>query len=406
YSGYSVASMSHTEQANKECDFKWGKKGLAGKKKDVQFYESFTYDGVEYFLYDCVYLYVENEPEPYIGKLMKMWENPDNSKKGKVVWFFKQTEIRKYLHCVPLNNEIFLASGEGRGLFNVNHLDVLNGKCNVVCTSKDRRNPQPSEGELKRADYIFYRTFDVGKFKISDKFDDEIAGVDVRNIFNRKKGHSLANLPKIQAKASCGEAPVVVEKPASVFNKYWVKDERNSSHPVENKDKLNPSQDSKHFGGIQYVSINNNGSLSDSARALKEQNVPAVREQKSMVSVAENLTIDSDEGKPRSPVRPSEYKRKAVEAGDLFGMGRNKVKFGEEAKREKGIETISQVSKVTRKQEITWEERLLREYEKGTLVLFQNLDPFYTAEEIQVCQWAGLDPKPDLIQSSIVGHSA
>lgn len=168
-------------------EFEWGKKrGKGGKKKDVQFYESFTYDGVGYTLYDNVYLHKEGEPLPYLGKLVKIWENPDKSKKVKVLWFFQQFEISNYL-VVELThqNEVFLASGEGVGLFNINPLEAIAGKCNVVCISKDSRNPQPADEELQMADFVFYRTFDVGQCVISDKIDDTIAGTDVKFIFNQ-----------------------------------------------------------------------------------------------------------------------------------------------------------------------------------------------------------------------------
>lgn len=107
-------------------EFKWGKKrGLGGKKKDVRFYESFTYDGVEYALYDCVYMYKEGELEPYIGKLIKIWENADKTKRVKVLWFFRPCEISNFLgnERVP-ENELFLACGEGAGLANVNPLVI------------------------------------------------------------------------------------------------------------------------------------------------------------------------------------------------------------------------------------------------------------------------------------------
>ncbi|KAJ1433862.1 hypothetical protein SESBI_05699, partial [Sesbania bispinosa] len=52
------------------------------------------------------------------------------------------------------------------------------GKCNVVCTSKDSRNPQPSEIELKNGDFFFKCTFDVGSHLIVDKFGDEIEGIN------------------------------------------------------------------------------------------------------------------------------------------------------------------------------------------------------------------------------------
>lgn len=56
------------------------------------------------------------------------------------------------------------------------HQEAILGKCNVICTSKDKRNPRPSSNELNTADYIFYRTFDVGNKSISEKFADEIDG--------------------------------------------------------------------------------------------------------------------------------------------------------------------------------------------------------------------------------------
>ncbi|XVE71072.1 hypothetical protein DITRI_Ditri10aG0120800 [Diplodiscus trichospermus] len=172
-------------------EFKWGKKrGIGGKKKDVQFYESFTYDGLEYSLYDNVYLHKEGESLPYLGKLIKIWENPDKSKKVKVLWYFQPFEISNYLLLeLTHENEVFLASGEGVGLANVNPLGAIAGKCNVVCISKDSRNPQPSDEELQMADFVFCRTFNVGQCIILDKIDDKIAGVDVKFIFNQVGSH-------------------------------------------------------------------------------------------------------------------------------------------------------------------------------------------------------------------------
>ncbi|KAK8550473.1 hypothetical protein V6N12_039181 [Hibiscus sabdariffa] len=169
-----------------DLEFKWGKKkGIGGRKKDVQFYESFTYDGVDYALYDNVYLYKEGEPLPYLGKLIKIWENADKSKKVKVLWFFRPEEISNYLvDGLTYPNEIFLASGDGAGLANVNPLEAIVGKCNVICISKDSRNPQPSEGDIQMADFVFYRTFDVALCTIFDKIDEKIAGTEVKFIFN------------------------------------------------------------------------------------------------------------------------------------------------------------------------------------------------------------------------------
>ncbi|XP_019225321.1 PREDICTED: protein ANTI-SILENCING 1 isoform X2 [Nicotiana attenuata] len=181
-----------------EVKFVWGRKrGIGGKRKEVQFYESFTYDDVEYALYDCVYMHKEGQL-PYIGKIIKIWENPDKSRKIKVHWFFRPSEILYHLKGVEVaaENEIFLASGEGTGLANVNPLEAIAGKCNVVCTSEDNRNPQPSEEEVKLADFVFYRAFDVGKCSILDKMDDKVGGLDVKYVFNRKESQKASHVLK------------------------------------------------------------------------------------------------------------------------------------------------------------------------------------------------------------------
>lgn len=189
------------ENEDKSLGFKWLKKrGFGGKKKDIQFYESFVYDGVEYTLYDCVYMYKEGYPEPYIGKLIKIWEHSDKIKKVKVQWFFYVWEILNYLgDTKALDKEIFLASGEGFGLANLNPLEAIAGKCNVVCVSKDSRNSQPSDEELKAADYIFYRTFDVQRCAILDKMDNIVGGLEIKYIFNRKEHENASSVPKLSS---------------------------------------------------------------------------------------------------------------------------------------------------------------------------------------------------------------
>lgn len=179
--------MDHFKGPNDVHKFCWGKKrGIGGAKRNIQFYESFMIDDVTYSLYDSVYLFKEDVREPYIGKIIKIWEQPDHKKKAKILWFFRPNELENYLVDTPLEKEIFLATGEGVGLFNINPLEAITGKCCVICTSKDERNAQPSDEDLKMADYIFYRTFDVQTCTISEKIDDNIAGVEAKFLLNRK----------------------------------------------------------------------------------------------------------------------------------------------------------------------------------------------------------------------------
>lgn len=57
------------------------------------------------------------------------------------------------------------------------HQEAIAGKCNVVCISEDSRNRKPSEEELKVADYVFCRVFDVGRCSL-DKIGDTVGGLE------------------------------------------------------------------------------------------------------------------------------------------------------------------------------------------------------------------------------------
>ncbi|KAL2318234.1 hypothetical protein Fmac_032110 [Flemingia macrophylla] len=171
------------EEEEMEYQFAWGRKrGMGGKKRDIQFYASFTFDGDDYALNDAVCLQTETGAEPHIGKLIKIWENRDKSRKIKVQWFFRPSEIHKYLQLQGIqakDNELFLACGDGKGFANVNPLEAIVGKCSVVCISKDTENPESSDEPM--VDFVFHRYFDVVKLKVVDQIDDKTAESEVKN---------------------------------------------------------------------------------------------------------------------------------------------------------------------------------------------------------------------------------
>ncbi|KAI3875215.1 hypothetical protein MKX03_008913 [Papaver bracteatum] len=179
-----------------ELDFKWG--NLKEKTSDdIQLYESFTLDGVEYCLYDCVYLQHEDESsvENHIGKIVKIMDHPEDQRKVKIVWFFRPSQVQNWLRereVSCLVHELFLASGEGPGVENINPVEAIVGKCCVVCTSKDRRNPQPSIEERQKAEFVFSRTFDVKQCTFSHKLDNTISGIKVEHFFNSKEYAALS----------------------------------------------------------------------------------------------------------------------------------------------------------------------------------------------------------------------
>lgn len=218
------------EPETDNSEFRWGvKRGAGAKGKEIQFYDSFTYEGVEYSRYDCVYIHKDGESDPYIGKIIKIWDDrKDKKKKMKVMWFFRPIEIRNWVDVESTTDrEIFLACGEGKGVFNINVLEVIIGKCKVLCTSKDARNPQPTEEDLNDADYFFYRFFDVGNYTVSEDFGD----MEGDFIFNK---HSWVN-----------KAGPPVNQPLNGTNKVLADkfmangDERGKTGNVILKDELN-----------------------------------------------------------------------------------------------------------------------------------------------------------------------
>ncbi|XP_057504527.1 protein ANTI-SILENCING 1-like isoform X2 [Actinidia eriantha] len=366
--------MLPLEEATEEnnIEFSWGQKiGVGGPNNDVQFYASFTYDGVEYFLYDCVYMWHGKEPEPSIGKIVKIWEKANHKRVVKIVWFFRPIEIRPWLGEVEiLENELFLASGEGKGLSNLNCLEAISGKYNIVCTSKDKRNPQASEEELRMADYIFYRTFDVGKCKISRIFEDVIAGIEVKHYFNREKDQKLflsefgANSKEKMANPrSClkVEGITVVGNPVKdgkldVSVKTLAKDKPKMKH----SDNMSPTK------------------LSD-IRPWKKRKVQfsTVSSEKDPAKLSDSL--------PRVP----DLRVKSISAPDSVTEN---LKLSNGLEQDRNNNTGSQYLKVTRKpiedtskwfKQQPWVDKMKRAHEKGTLVLLENLDPSYASSEVE-----------------------
>lgn len=235
--GGSKSSSHNRGPETNNSEFRWGvKRGAGAKGKEIQFYDSFTYEGVEYSRYDCVYLHKEGESDPYIGKIIKIWDDrKDKKKKMKVLWFFRPIEIRNWVEVDsnPANKEIFLAAGEGKGVFNINVLEVIVGKCKVLCTSKDTRNPQPTEEDLDDADYFFYRSFDVGNYTVSENFGD----MEADFIFNKQDWVNKAS-PSLNQQLN-GANRLLADK--LMANGSSLLDEREKAGNVISKDELNKS---------------------------------------------------------------------------------------------------------------------------------------------------------------------
>ncbi|KVH89964.1 Bromo adjacent homology (BAH) domain-containing protein, partial [Cynara cardunculus var. scolymus] len=408
-------------------EFKWLKRrGFGGKKKEIQFYESFIYDGVKYMLYDCVYMYKEGLREPYIGKLIKIWELRDSkTKKVKVQWFFRPEEISKWLgDTTTLENEIFFASGEGVGLANINPLEAIAGQCNVVCVSKDRRNPQPSDEELKVADFIFYRTFDVQSCSILDKMEEKVGGLGIEYIFNRKEGENTSTLPQSisdrkeenQNTTTCGEVHQLLTK--SLTNK--LKDDKEDiklSAEVEVKVDAKGESQGKDIPNL--LAENDSCILKADKDNSRLKDMPFSKDKAGKDEMKTSMVpihkveakernkpptgSDKLHDRPLKKIMPDDKnpsKEKQVELEVAGDSDRLKDMPSKKSEVEKSIKLpdrsgwfrrlVQKLDKKSIKLYKPWEERLKNAYDQGTAVLLYNVDPNYTSGEVEDIIWHAL----------------
>uniref|UniRef100_A0A7N0UU16 RRM domain-containing protein n=1 Tax=Kalanchoe fedtschenkoi TaxID=63787 RepID=A0A7N0UU16_KALFE len=367
--------------------FKWGKKrGVGGKKKGAQFYGSFTYDGVEYKLYDCIYMWKDDEPEPFVGKIIKIWE--DKTKK-----------------------------------------EAIAGKCNVICISKDDRNPQPTEDELQRADYVFYRIFDVKQLTVSETIPDTILGIDIKYIYNQREGQQptvtttfgtknlvsndictgrTENGNRINSPKPSEDKSNTVQKVDAVINSHLQDkddDDKVNSRPFK-KPKLEscmslPKEKDKYGPNV----------CSDGPSSPK-----SIGHKKADVILNISNGIVSKAPKVGTHVFADEMKGKSKLARELNGMD---VVLPKERQLNEEIRTLangkmpkdsdqtlskqkkpsSQVMDLTRRREadknrwfkqLPWEEKMENALRQGALVLLENLDPSYTSSDVEDIIWLAL----------------
>ncbi|KAH6820028.1 hypothetical protein C2S53_012896 [Perilla frutescens var. hirtella] len=375
------------EQREKPLPFRWGV-----RKGTINLYESFTLEGIEYSLYDTVYLYRSGQAEPDIGKLVSLMEMENHEKKAEILWFFRPAEIVNCLGGVkPLRKELFLACGEGKGLMKLNPLDAILGKCNVVCSSKDKRNPQPTEEELRMADYIFYRSFDVGTRIISEEFPSSIAGVEVAHFFNRRSCtiSSIGSEPKAHLKARSEVEPVRATK-------------TDLSARVEKGFNVPGTSSS----GQKYSFIKDRPQAGDNMKrsehflSVSPSDIGPVKKRKLLPS---SLGNRRDDALPNPPTKASEKEKHVKdpfrENKDLSTGKSLHVKTSEftgkgpVSKQHVGPNISYKYSEVTRrpvmdsrkwlKLEVWAEERLNEANEKGKIVVLENLDPSFTSSEVE-----------------------
>ncbi|TVU34544.1 hypothetical protein EJB05_16380 [Eragrostis curvula] len=372
--------------SSEQIPFSWGKRrGIGGAKKDTQFYASFTLDNVKYSLFDCVYLFKTGDPEPYVGKIVKIWEQKE-TKKVKILWFFLPDEIQKYLGGPVMEKEIFLASGDGPGLADINPLEAIAGKCTVICISKDERNRQPSPRELAMADYIFYRFFDVEKCTLSDLLPDEIAGMKVDFLLNPKdelitsseanvEGVVVATVPPPQSVVKEDDEILVAAVPLS---QSAVKEENENLAAAVSPSQSVVKEDQKPAAAIPV----------SPAAVKKEHDKPVVAVPRLQSAVKEDEKPTASAPPPRRENIP-----KHTQNASSGERPPKKLKLSREVTVQnmatavpdkKPFELTSRQADRSKWFKISWDERLRIADDQGTLVYIQNLDIQFGAADIEL----------------------
>ncbi|KAF8676058.1 hypothetical protein HU200_047563 [Digitaria exilis] len=381
---------------SEEIQFSWGKRrGKGGAKMDTQFYESFTLDNVQYSLYDCVYLFKHGDPEPYIGKIVKIWEQ-NQAKKVKILWFFFPDEIQRYFSGTVMEKEIFLASGDGIGLADINPLEAVAGKCNVLCTSKDERIRQPSPQELAMADYIFYRFFDVKHCTLSDQLPDKIVGLEVTILLNPKDEQVISNpsavnvLPspnvneglaatvpplrsavkEVGSSVAAVALPQPVSKevdvnpPAAIpLSQSVVKEDQKPVTTIPFSQSVVKKEDKKSVAAIPY-----------SRPAVKEEEKPVASTPPPRSAAVESVPKNTESQNAHAGERPPKRLKLSQEAT---------VNTTSDVAEIRPLELPSLQADRSKWFNISWDEKLQIADDQGRLVYIQNLDIRFAAADIE-----------------------
>lgn len=236
-------------------EFMWGE-AKRTLDKERKYYHSFFYENEEYRLFDNVLLHDEDGLDGHVGKIMKLWE--EKSSRGKMMliqWYLRPRELPSHLQGPALranSKELFLSCGKGKGVVNENKLDSIDRKCKVLCTSKDTRNKQPSEDNLRDADYFFYRIYNVDRMCLSnvEAVVDKL-GCDV--VFNKlewvssecnkqlhKRDVSTSSIYNTRSGISKGTAGV--KRSAENGQPESKRTARDSKEEVENQEKVHLGQ--------------------------------------------------------------------------------------------------------------------------------------------------------------------
>ncbi|CAF2101213.1 unnamed protein product [Brassica napus] len=430
-------------------DFKWGDKKAVGRTdKSVSFYESFTFEDIEYRLFDCAYFQIHGQCETSIGKLIRMYETSSGEKKVKVLWFFRPMDIRSYLRdYVPQWDELFLACGDDPGVYNINDVDTILGKCSVVCLSDDRRNPLPTRRELRDARYVFSRTFDTKRKIISADFADAIAGIRVEKFFNQridtdplKRPNSSADPVKSfrsesrleknydrDGKLTCRTSPVKKEMSADrvhvkkyppVNTDITSRGLKTKTAPLGSPLRSGSSGDHKPAKRRKLVlNTPDSDCFPEPGEKKVTKNPPLVDKAPSQTSVIADITSrglktkTTPLGSPLGSVSSGDHKpsktRKLVlntPDSDCFPEpGEKKLTKNPPIVDKAPSQTIGRSSWYKR---LNFEEELKRAIETERLVLFENLEPSYTSIEVEnLCRQA-LKERVDakMIPASLVSN--
>jgi len=277
--------------------------------------------------------------------------------------------------------------------------EAVAGKCTVICISKDERNRQPSPQEQAMADYIFYRVFDVKNCTLSDQLPDKIAGLEVKVLLNPKdelviSSPNAVNVPlnpnaddglaatappphsAVKEENESPDAAVPLSQPAAkevdaklparvpLSQSVVSKEEQKPVAVIPISESVIKKEDKKSAAAI---------SLSQSA--IKEEEKPVASTPHPRSAVVENNAKHTQSQNAQGGERPPKKLKLSQEA-----TVKNMTPAVTETR---PLELPSRQADRSKWFKISWDDKLRRAVEQGTLVYIQNLDIHFAAADIE-----------------------
>ncbi|KAJ0786495.1 hypothetical protein HanOQP8_Chr02g0071911 [Helianthus annuus] len=281
--------------------------------------------------------------------------------------------------------------------------EAIDGLCKVVCISKDNRNPQPSDEQLKAADFVFYRTVNVQTSAISDNIGDKVGGLEIKYVFNREKTEktspfheSFSDTKDMSTKKSMvySKSKHEDKSPADVNNlnasgTFGTMEDRKKRKILEKEtsddregNKIKKTKDGGSFK-VPDSKMGNNINVRESVAISKGKSTSGIASD--IIRNNKNNTYNKEGKEGQSGENNRELSM--TKSLKVSTLSTNKVNKNAYRYQEFVVSPKPKAEKHCWFTRAHWEDRLKSAYNQGTAILLHNLNPDYNSGDIEDIIW-------------------